>query len=410
ERPPIPQIANELGVGTVMECSVAYGDGRIVISVQLIDGRSGVHIWSERYNRAFEDVFGIQADIAMNVANALAVEFSVEEQQAIETEPTDSPEAYALYLQALSLINFDNAAAMSLLERTLAFDPEFAAAHRVKASMHAAALINTTGLDAVGEAARGEQIALADFHAARALEYDPSLASQGPLISDFLTWRWNDSLAGLADVPDPLGQASIWLYSYAGLHDTAIARARRAVSLDPRNWNTMIALSTSLAYAGQLDEALRVHREIVAQAPAVPLLHSWLAYIEIARGNPAAAASELSLAEQLLGTNRSLVFLPELAYAYSRIGRRDDARRIVQEIAQSGGSSRIGSGGRAMVALAQGDRAAAIEQLEAALAKIANHEVDEGYFNLMNLRMNYMADPVLNEPVFADLRSRLHGD
>jgi TolB-like protein len=83
ERPSITQIANELRVASVMECSVAYGDDRIVISVQLINGDTGVHVWSERYNREFKDVFGIQADIAMNVANVLAVEFSAEEQQAI---------------------------------------------------------------------------------------------------------------------------------------------------------------------------------------------------------------------------------------------------------------------------------------------------------------------------------------
>ena len=47
-----------------MECSVAYGDGRIVISAQLIDGDTGLHLWSDRYNREFADVFGIQADIA----------------------------------------------------------------------------------------------------------------------------------------------------------------------------------------------------------------------------------------------------------------------------------------------------------------------------------------------------------
>jgi hypothetical protein len=63
-----------------------------------------------------------------------------------------------------------------------------------------------------------------------------------------------------------------------------------------------------------------------------------------------------------------------------------------------------------VIALALGDRARAIEQLEAAIAKIENHEIDEGYFNLMNVRMNVTADPVLEEPPFVELRKKLRGN
>ena len=57
-----------------MEGSVSYADGRVAVRAQLIDAKSGVHLWSESYNREFADVFGIQADIAMNIANALEAE------------------------------------------------------------------------------------------------------------------------------------------------------------------------------------------------------------------------------------------------------------------------------------------------------------------------------------------------
>ena len=79
-RPSPIEIARDLRVQSVMECSVAYADGRVAISAQLIDGNTGLHIWSERYNREFQDVFGIQSDIAMSIANALQTEFSVTEQ------------------------------------------------------------------------------------------------------------------------------------------------------------------------------------------------------------------------------------------------------------------------------------------------------------------------------------------
>ena len=68
----IPQVAEELNVETVMEGSVRYADGRVLVTAQLIDPVTNAHLWSESYNREFADVFAIQADIATN-ALGLAV-------------------------------------------------------------------------------------------------------------------------------------------------------------------------------------------------------------------------------------------------------------------------------------------------------------------------------------------------
>jgi TolB-like protein len=410
ERPSITQIANELRVASVMECSVAYGDDRIVISVQLINGDTGVHVWSERYNREFKDVFGIQADIAMNVANALAVEFSPEEQQAIERAPTDSPEAYALYLQAWSLGGADNTEAVALLDRALGFDPEFASAHLSKANFLSATLINTTGNNAINAGERARQIDLMRYHAARAAAIDPSLAWVAGTVGNFNTWRWSEALAAVADAPEIREQSIIWLLSYVGEHDKALAHARRWVELDPKSVPARFAFCAALAYAGETDEAARQFREAIGMAPAVPVLRSWLAFVEIARGNAEAAAAELARAEQLLAQSRQVVFLPELAYSYARIGRPADVERIVAEIEQAPDGVEIGSGGRVMIYLAVGDRSRAVEELEAAITKIENYEIDEGFFNLMNVRMNVTADPLLEEQQFVDLRNRLRGN
>ena len=99
----IQEIAEELNVETVMEGSVQYAEGRVLITAQLIDPRTNTHLWSDSYNREFSDIFAIQADIAMNIANALEAEFSLEEQASIEETPTDSPEAYVLYLRATTI-------------------------------------------------------------------------------------------------------------------------------------------------------------------------------------------------------------------------------------------------------------------------------------------------------------------
>jgi TolB-like protein len=99
----IPEIARELNAGAVMEGSVRYADGQVLVTTQLIDAATNVHPWSESYQRDFSNIVGIQSDIAMNVANALRAEFSNEEQENVEAEPTDSIEAYDHYSFAQSL-------------------------------------------------------------------------------------------------------------------------------------------------------------------------------------------------------------------------------------------------------------------------------------------------------------------
>ena len=98
---PISEIAEALNVETVMEGSVQYADGRILVTAQLIDPVTSAQLWSDNYDREFADIFDIQADIAMNIANALEAELLPAERERIARAPTDSPAAYALYLSAV---------------------------------------------------------------------------------------------------------------------------------------------------------------------------------------------------------------------------------------------------------------------------------------------------------------------
>lgn len=101
-RPPIPEIARHLNVEHVLEGSVRFVGGRIRVAMQLIDGRSDRQLWAETYDGNFGDVFGVQSDIATNVAHAMRLEFSPAEAQELLERPTGSPEAYAIYLRGSS--------------------------------------------------------------------------------------------------------------------------------------------------------------------------------------------------------------------------------------------------------------------------------------------------------------------
>jgi TolB-like protein len=94
------QIANALGVATVVEGTVRRNGSRVRITVKLIDAATDHTIWSEIYDRNLTDIFAIQSEVAETIGWKLAATLPPEEKKRIEKKLTDNLEAYDLYLQA----------------------------------------------------------------------------------------------------------------------------------------------------------------------------------------------------------------------------------------------------------------------------------------------------------------------
>ena len=411
----VPEIASELNVETVMEGSVRYAGTRIRVTMQLIDAATDQHLWSETYDREFDDIFAIESDIAMNVANALQAEFSVAEQAAIEQIPTSSPAAYALYLQAGTALGGPGgiATAHDLLDRAIAVDPEFVDAYAFKAGLYAASFTNTV---------QGAGVATADFDAleARVREYldltfalDPMNRSARRTERAMFVprWRWSDFEAAFAgDAAQSLGPAGLWVHSWMGKHDEALRLGRRMVELNPNGSGAHLLYGVVLAYAGDREASNARFQRALEIVPANTLARAWLGYNYIAADDEAAALAELQILEQVLGGNRPIVYLPELAYSYARLGRGEDVARIFAEIEALGETADFGDGTWAMAYLAVGDQAQALARLERVAEKARNHEIDQGYLNIMNLKMNFLGDPLVETPAFTDVLNRIRGD
>jgi TolB-like protein/Tfp pilus assembly protein PilF len=411
------EIAAELNVETIMEGSVRYAGDEVRITAQLIDPTTGAHLWSEAYQRKIDDIFAIQADIAMNIANAVGAEFSVAEQNALETPPTSSPAAYALYLQAndqfrTALLGSTDAA-LALLDRALAIDPEFAAAYAAKAANYSSMFVNTVQGTAVAPEDRAALERRVRENAERALALDPDEARARLALRsiNIITWRWADYAETLDPAEERALQAvSLWVLSWMGNHAAALRIAEQLVELNPNDPGVHLFLGVVLAYAGDRATSIQNLNRSLELAPANILARAWLAYDAVALGNDDEALAELQLIERMVGANRPLVFLPELAYAYSRLGRDDDVARLFAEIEVRAAEADVGVGTWAMAYLAAGDEDEALRRLEAAAEKARNHEPDQGYLQLMNLRMNFLADPRIREPRFADVLNRIRGD
>lgn len=218
----VAQTARDMNLTHVVEGSVRKSGNRIRINAQLVDGATGRPIWAERFDRDLADIFDLQDQITEAIVAALKVRLVPDERVAIQSRPTDNPEAYELYLQAryhhtrLDRRNFEIAS--RLAQKALDIDPDFGLAWALLA-------ISRTGL--YGFSASPEHGLEA---AERALALDPDLA---------------EALAAKAFVLAGLGR-----------FDEAFELHERSLQLDPNSYDVRFLYGRTCFQTGRHEEAI----------------------------------------------------------------------------------------------------------------------------------------------------------
>jgi tetratricopeptide (TPR) repeat protein len=325
------------------------------------------------------------------------------------------PEAVALYEQArAALPNRDEL--HRLLDRAIELDPTYAAAYALKGEQYAAAIaqaIATNDDPADAVVLHG----LAVSNAQLALERDPALDSALAALglAQRQLWYWNEALDAygrayrLAPQDATASVNWVWMNSFAGKHDIAIAAAQRGVETHPMSANAHRDLGLANAYAGRPEPASAALRKCMELDDRVSICHIYLALMQVRLGNAEVARSELAAAEHLFGGAPTPATISSVAHAYSRAGAAADAQRLFTRLQAQDSAGVVGAGSWPLGYLAIGDADSAYRWLERAVAKIERHEPDEGFFNLMIIKANVGANPVLDEPRFRALRARIGG-
>jgi non-specific serine/threonine protein kinase len=124
------QIGQELNAAYVLMGSLRRAGNRLRITAQLAQSATGHTLWAKRYDREMSDVFEVQDEIARNIAQALRVALSPQEEQQIAQKPTENTQAYDFYLRGRSYTRqFNLEFAIEMYERAIALDPTFAMAY-----------------------------------------------------------------------------------------------------------------------------------------------------------------------------------------------------------------------------------------------------------------------------------------
>jgi TolB-like protein/cytochrome c-type biogenesis protein CcmH/NrfG len=269
----LKQIAEELGVGYVVEGSVRKGGDRVRITAQLNDVATGSHIWAERYDRGLADVFAVQDEITEAIVAAIEPQLYAAENFRARRKSPDSMDAWDLVMRALShywrVTKQDNIVAQALLEKAIAIDPNYGQALGVLATSHTFSA-HMGWADMAAMAPVAERAALA---AIRADSEDP-WAHFALGCVDLFRRRFDDCLAEfeLALQLNPnfsLAQGYYGLaLSYCGRWEEATVSARRALRLSPRDPCSAIyyGIAAYAQFVGRnYDEAMRLSREGIRQ-------------------------------------------------------------------------------------------------------------------------------------------------
>jgi TolB-like protein/class 3 adenylate cyclase len=152
----LSEIARQLAVANILEGAVQKAGDQVHINVQLIRAATDEHLWAESYDRKLENIFGVEAEVATAVAEALRAKLTGAEQQALEQKPTGNPEAYDAYLHGLAYAlrytysESDTLDAIKYFSEAVELDPKFALAWTWLAHESALGYFNTWGTNVPG--------------------------------------------------------------------------------------------------------------------------------------------------------------------------------------------------------------------------------------------------------------------
>ena len=333
----VAEIAAKLHVAHVLDGSVRRAGGRVRVTLQLIDARTGFQLWSERYDRDIAAIFDVQDEIARAVAGKLQVTLTGDASQRLAKQLTTNVEAYELYLRGRALITKRGkhvGAGMECLKRAVELDPDFAMAWAGLAD----------GFTVRGywcTAPPGEVMPKALTAARRAVSLDSTLAeAHCALAAALMFWERDYErarqafLRGLELNPN-FTQGRLWYGQFLlgwiyGQPQEAFTEVQRAYDRDPLSAVTASMFGLSVAWSGQTDEGLRLGRLGVERDPEALLshwVHGVLAHWHGAFDEALAAyarANELS--------DRAEYPMVQMAVAYADCGRLAEARALHDEL------------------------------------------------------------------------------
>ncbi|MEE8583455.1 MAG: protein kinase, partial [Acidobacteriota bacterium] len=301
------QIGVELGVSTILVGSVRRDNERVRITAQLIDASTDEHLWAGTYDRELADIFAVQSDVALRIADALQTNLNPGEKEDIEERPTGNTEAYNYYLHALSYsqrggLEKDFLLAIQMSEEAIKLDPNFALAYAVLSQLHSTMYFQFYDRTE-------ERIATANAAVGQALQLKPDLPEAHRALGFYYYWCQLDydraleefAIAQAGRPNDSLVSAGIgWVRRRQGRFEDAAANLRKASELDPRSAEAYSELGETYLLMRRWDEAEEHVDRAISLNPEYVAAYGSKAHLYLgSEGNVGKARAVLKTAREL---------------------------------------------------------------------------------------------------------------
>jgi adenylate cyclase len=298
----VQDVSKELGVRYVLEGSVRKADDRVRVTAQLIDGTTGGHLWSERYDRELKNIFALQDEIVQKIVTTLKLQFTLWQKGVLVRKRTDNLEAYDYLMRGLEYFYRStkeaNAQARQMFEKAIELDPQYVGAY-------VALGISYWLVWSLRWSSDPQTLERAFTLAQKAVELDDSSPSAHSVLS--YTYLWKKQF------------------------DQAVTEAERAIAFDPNCDSCYLVWGTCLNGVGRPEEAIPLLEKAMRLNPRYPSYYvstlGW-SYLLTRRGKEAIAALQQALSRD---PNNVYAHLG-LAIVHSELGREEEARTAVAEV------------------------------------------------------------------------------
>jgi serine/threonine protein kinase/Tfp pilus assembly protein PilF len=362
-------IGQELGVQYLLQGSVRKAGDQVRISVQLVDASTGFQTWADDFVGELKDVFALQDQTALKIAQALNLKLTPQEQNAVRRRYTQNPQAYEAYLRGRALVDFIDQpkaleGARANYEKALQLDPNYAPALAGLSMVEAFYYRNLDPSEAHLRQARE----LAE----RALAIDPQLAE--------------------ADV----AMANVYGNMFDYVH--AAEKSREAASLEPDNAHAWDQLSWALGYEQPPDSAgaEKAAREAIRLQPSMFQAHYHLGRALMQQKRFPEAIAAFEQAKSISPSSGSADF--GLAQVYIAQSDYDRAITTLLSLPKADQSTPIAHFQLSLAYAGRGDKEKALLELQKA--------VDLGYRDSAAIKSNPRFDSVRSDPRFEKLLSQ----
>jgi TolB-like protein len=333
-----PEIARELSVDAMVEGSVVLSGDQARISVQLIEAGTDKTLWAESYTRAVANIVQLQNEVALAIANAIALKLTPGEKARLASGRLVNPQAYDYYLRAKSTAGESNETTDSrieLLEKAVSLDGTFAEAWADLGDAY-------QGKGYFFDAANKQWEFKAEQAVGNALHLDPDLPA------------------------GHVARASLlWSPSHRFPHEEAIAEVRRALAVAPNFGEAHGTLGAIYFHVGLIEEALQEFKKADELSPGSPEIKFHFGLMALLQGHYSEAIPILEA--NLNGMPRGFSEY-NLASALFYSGRINEAKaRIDTARAQSEDEGGILTATQAWFLAAAGDKTQATEKINEAI-------------------------------------------